>query len=57
MAANMLRAVAYKYVDWKYKEPSDRKLSAFLLQRGGRRKIVNSNEIYNELISRYNSLV
>lgn len=57
LLADMFRATAYKYADWEYKEPEDHKLTAFLLQRGGRRKIVNLDEVYTNLISRYNSSV
>ena len=57
LIADMFRAVAYKYVGWRYKQPEDGKLSAFLLHRGGRRRITNSDEIYREMILRYNSSV
>lgn len=57
LIADMLRAAAYKYVGWHYKQPEDRKLSAFLLQRGGRRRIINSDELYKRMIYHYKSSV
>ena len=57
LIANMFRAVVYKSIGWKWKPPVDHKLSAFFLQRGGKRSIINSDELYTSLVQSFNHSV
>ena len=57
MIADMFRAVAYKYIGWRYTGLIDQKLSAFVLQRKHKRFVINHDLLVQELQLHYNTSV
>lgn len=57
LAADLFRAVVYKHIQWKFEQPTDKKLKTLFIKRLTKRKIINTEEVYQGLQSTFNQTV
>lgn len=57
LAADLLRAVAYKMIGWSVTKPVDKKLNALFIKRVTKRKILNSDEVHEALVNQFGDKV
>lgn len=57
LAADMFRAAAYKLIHWTVRKPVDNKLNTLVVNRVTKRKILNSDELYETIVNELGSKV
>lgn len=53
LAADLFRAVVYKYINWHFQPPSDKLLKSLFIKRVTKRKILNSDAIHQALVANF----
>lgn len=53
LAADLIRAVAYKLIHWTTRKPVDNKLNTLIIKRTTKRKILNSDEMHEAIVKEF----